>query len=162
MAVPNITTVLASEDDAPALASIMTAAMSSCDAAYPLIWGSAPEGLHDKVAVEGLFTPVIQEGRVTFKAVEGGENGKLVAFAMWNLPNTKAEVVDEKQEEDAGKGGGGKKKGNGLPDLPDVNMELWSDKMNGLKEFYLRDVEPSTDVCMSPTASLFLSIQIPD
>lgn len=147
MAPPNIATVLASEDDAHTLASIMTAAMSTCDAAYPLVWGSAPEGMHNKVAVMALFTPVQQEGRVTFKAVEG-ENAKVVGFATWTLPKAEAKVVDEGQEEDAGKGEGGEKSENGLLDLPGVNMALFDEKLNGLKKFYFRDVEPSTDMRM--------------
>jgi hypothetical protein len=68
---PNITTTLA---------SIMTAAFSASDAAYQLIWSrpEAAEGIHDAVAVQGLFSPVQQEHRLTFKAMDGE---KLVGFA---------------------------------------------------------------------------------
>jgi hypothetical protein len=70
MAPPSITTTLATEEDALRLASVMTAGFAASDVAYPLIWGSAPEGTHDTIAINGLFTPVQKEGRVTFKAID--------------------------------------------------------------------------------------------
>ncbi|KAH9210871.1 hypothetical protein DL95DRAFT_392979, partial [Leptodontidium sp. 2 PMI_412] len=87
---PSITTQLATEDDAPALASIMTAAFSAADAAYPLIWGSAAEGTHDMISIVGLFTPVQKPERVTYKAVDE-ETQKVVGFATWTLPKGKLE-----------------------------------------------------------------------
>jgi hypothetical protein len=47
--------------------------------------------------------------RVTIKAVDA-KNEKLVGFATWNLPKEK---VPEKRAV-------------GFPDLPGVNMELWT------------------------------------
>jgi hypothetical protein len=133
MAPPSITTTLATEEDASRLASIMTAGFAASDAAYPLIWRSAPEGTHDTISVKGLFTPVQKEGRVTFKAVD--ETDKIVGFATWNLPKEK---VSEKAVDG--------KKGGGLPPLPGVNIELWEDKSSGPKEFYYRDVDPTKDL----------------
>jgi hypothetical protein len=147
MAPPNITTVLATEEDASTLASLMTLGFSTSDAAYSLIWGGAPEGTHDIVAIKGLFSPVQKKGRVTFKAMDGH---RLVGFATWNLPKPKVETVEETQE-------GEKKeetKGSGLPEIPDVNMELWGDKLDGPKRFYYRDVDPSKDICMSHSFNL--------
>jgi hypothetical protein len=141
MSPPSISISLATEDDAQSLASIMTAAFSACDAAFPLIWGSGLKGLHDMVSMKGLFTPVQKEGRVTFKAV--GREGKIVGFATWSLPKKQVPVA-EREEEKAKSGGGG------LPELPGVNMELWMAKLSGLKKFYERDVDPSKDMGMLP------------
>src|SRR4051795_10480625 len=123
MAPPNISTSLALDEDAPVLASILTASFAASDAAYPLIWGSAPEGTHDAVAVKGLFTPVQQEGRVTYKAVDS-VSGRIVGFATWYLPQP---IVDD--------GKGAKKGGEGLPNIPGVNMELWKAKLEGLRQY---------------------------
>lgn len=57
MGPPNITTTLATEKDAPQIASVMTSAFAASDAAYSLIWGSAEEDTHDKVSIFGLFSP---------------------------------------------------------------------------------------------------------
>ncbi|PVH82281.1 acyl-CoA N-acyltransferase [Cadophora sp. DSE1049] len=97
----NIAFQLAAEDDAPVLASIMTAAFSTSDAAYPLIWGSAPEGTHDTMSIVGLFSPVQKPDRVTYKAVD--EDTKMVVgFATWGLPKVlpKSEDGKAKKEED--------------------------------------------------------------
>jgi hypothetical protein len=126
----SITTTLALESDASTLASILTAGFEAGDAAYPLIWGVAPEGMHEDISVKGLFTPVQREGRVTYKAVDS-TTGNIVGFATWTLPRPKVE-----EEE--------KKKG-GLPDLPGVNMELWNDKAEGPKKSYYRDVQIDKD-----------------
>ncbi|KAF8862419.1 acyl-CoA N-acyltransferase [Acephala macrosclerotiorum] len=138
MSASTVSISLAAEDDASAIASITTAAFAACDAAYPLIWGSAPEGTHDMIAEKGLFTPVQKEDRVTFKAVDDA-SGKIVGFVTWNMPKEKA-VVSQ-----TGKG----KKGAGLPDLPGVNMELWGDKVAGPRQFYDRDVDVSKDMHLS-------------
>lgn len=145
---PNITTTLATEKDAPALASLITLGFSSSDSAYPLIWGSAPEGTHNMVALKALFSPVQKEGRVTFKAVDGE---KIVAFATWNLPEPRIELsANEVGAKTEGKGG------DGLPEIPGVNMELWRDKLEGPKKFYHRDVDPSRDICQFPFMFPFL------
>jgi len=136
MSIPNISISLATEEDAPALGSVMTAAFAASDAAYPLIWGSAPEGTHDMIAVKGLFTPVQQEGRVTFKAVDEA-NGRLVGFSTWNMPKEKK---DEPQTAE---------KAGGLPPLPGVNLELWGEKVGGPRKFYDRDVDASKDILLS-------------
>lgn len=135
MTAPNISISLATEEDAPALASVMTAAFAGSDAAYPLIWGSAGEGTHDMVSVKGLFTPVQKEGRVTFKAVDEA-NGKLVGFATWNMPKEKKE--EPKTAETAG----------GLPPIPGVNLELWGEKVGGPRKFFDRDVDAEKDIRM--------------
>lgn len=131
-----ITTALAAEDDAPTLASIMTSAFSVSDAAYPLIWSS--DKVHTDVAVYGLFTPVQQEHRLTFNALDGE---KIVGFATWNLPDPnapkKALQADKKD---------GAKSSKGLPEIPGVNTALWNLKENGLREASGRDVEPSEDM----------------
>lgn len=136
-----IITTLALEEDARALASVMTAAFSASDAAYPLIWAGpeAPEGIHDEVAIKGLFSPVQQEHRVTFKATDGG---KLVGFATWDLPKPnipKKEVQVGKEGEDVPRG---------LPDIPGVNTILWSEKLDGPKEAADRDADLSKDICI--------------
>lgn len=136
---------LAVEENASAIASITTAAFAACDAAYPLIWGSAPEGTHDMIAEKGLFTPVQREDRVTFKAVDDA-NGKIVGFVTWNLPKEKV-VVSQTVEE---------KKEAGLPDLLGVNMELWGDKVAGPRQFYDRDVDVSKDMRMFSDLLLLL------
>ncbi|KAG0645653.1 hypothetical protein D0Z07_8720 [Hyphodiscus hymeniophilus] len=140
MAPPNITTALAKEENAPKLASVMTAAFSSSDAAYPLIWGVAGDSVHDAVAVQGLFTPVQKEFRVTFKAMAGE---KLVGFATWDLPKPDA---PKRKDVTVGE----TKKSAGLPDIPGVNTALWNEKVNGPTEAYSRDVEPSEDLCSDP------------
>jgi len=132
----NINITLATEDDAPRLASLMTAGFASADAAFPLIWGSAPEGTHDMVAEKGLFTPVQKEGRLTFKALHLNE--KIVGFATWSLPKLEASGSLEEARK------------RGLPQLPLVNMELWEAKMVGPQEFYYRDVEQEKDMRISP------------
>ena len=144
---PNITTVLATEEDALTLASIMTIGFSSSDTAYPLIWGGAPEGTHDAVALKGLFSPVQKEGRLTFKAMH---DEQLVGFATWNLPKPKVEA--------AAKAGLSETKRSELPEIPGVNMELWSDKSDGPKRFYYRDVDPSKDICTFPSSTACLLI----
>jgi hypothetical protein len=131
MAPYSIITTLATEDDAQSLSLLTTASFSASDAAYPLIWGSAPEGMHDVACLKGLFTPVQKEGRVTYKAVDS-TTGRIVGFATWVLPEPKIE--------------GGEKKKEGLPDLPGVNMELWHETAEGLKWCYDRDVEVDKDL----------------
>jgi hypothetical protein len=130
MTPPPITIALAAQEDAPRLAAISTAAFASSDAAYPLIWGAAPEGTHDKVTEFGLFTPVQKDERVTIKAVDA--NNKLVGLATWGLPKEAPPPKDE----------------GGLPSLPNVNMELWNEKVYGSKEFSERDVDPTKDMSM--------------
>lgn len=142
MSASSITTALATDDDAPVLASIITAAFSGSDAAYPLIWGGAAEGTHDKVSVMGLFTPVQQEGRVTYKAVS--ESGEVIGFATWRLPKANSSE-DVKVKAQSGTEGKKEDKG-GLPDLPGVNMDLWKAKMNGMKEFRERDFDVKRDM----------------
>ncbi|CZR59730.1 uncharacterized protein PAC_09624 [Phialocephala subalpina] len=129
---------LAAEEDASAIASLTTVAFAACDAAYPLIWGSAQEGTHDMIAEKGLFTPVQKEGRITFKAVDDA-SGKIVGFVTWIMPKEKV-VVSQ-----AGLG----QKGIGLPDLPGVNMELWGEKVAGPRQFHDRDVDESKDMHLS-------------
>lgn len=130
MAPPSITTALALDSDASTLASILTAGFVAGDAAYPLIWGAAPEGMHEDVSVKGLFSPVQKQGRVTYKAVDS-TNGNIVGFATWTLPRPRVE--------------GEEKEKGGLPDLPGVNMELWNDKAEGPKKSYYRDVQIDKD-----------------
>ncbi|KUJ12588.1 uncharacterized protein LY89DRAFT_688241 [Mollisia scopiformis] len=134
MVSPAITTTLATEEDAQTLASIMTSAFSASDAAYPLIWAgpTAPDGIHDIVAVKGLFSPVQKEDRLTFKAVDGE---RVVGFATWNMPKGNA-AVRRKVEK------------GGLPNIPGVNVSLWSEKVEGLKDVADRDVEPGKDMCL--------------
>lgn len=146
MPASNITISLAAEEDASAIASVMTAAFAASDAAYPLVWGSVAEGTHDKVAEKGLFTPVQKEGRVTFKTVDEA-TGKLVGFATWVMPKEK------KVEPQAGK------KEGGLPPLPGVNLELWGEKVGGTRKFSQRDVDEEKDIC---TFSLFSHLQTCD
>lgn len=134
MSPSSIPIILATEEDAPTLASIMTAAFSASDAAYPLIWGSAPEGTHDMISVKGLFTPVQKEGRVTFKAVNTED--KIVGFVTWSLPK-------ERKPDDGSKG---KEGSGGMPDLPGVNMGLWMEKLGGPKKLFERDVDKEKDM----------------
>lgn len=134
----NITTRLTFEDDAAALASVMTAAFAHSDVAYPLIWGSASEGTHDMMSIIGLFTPVQRPDRVTYKAIDE-ETQKIVGFVTWTLP--KEEVREEEGE--------GKKKKideNGLPRLPGVNVDLWMDKVGGTRVFSERDIDTKKDM----------------
>ncbi|KAG4416885.1 hypothetical protein IFR04_009963 [Cadophora malorum] len=126
---------LATEDDAPTLASIMTAAFSASDAAYPLIWGSAPEGTHDSMSIIGLFSPVQRSDRVTYKAVDE-EAKKVVGFATWGLPKVLAK--DDKER--------GKKEEGGLPPIPGVNVDLWMDKVGGTRVYSARDVDVEKDM----------------
>ncbi|KAH7361013.1 hypothetical protein BKA65DRAFT_390619 [Rhexocercosporidium sp. MPI-PUGE-AT-0058] len=114
---PNIKLHLATEDDASSLASIMTAAFSSSDAAYPLIWGSAAQGTHDMMSIVGLFTPVQKPDRVTYKAVDE-KSKKVIGFATWTLPKENLEIEEGREERGVG----------GLPKLPGVNVDLWMDK----------------------------------
>ncbi|KAK0100437.1 hypothetical protein ONS96_007714 [Cadophora gregata f. sp. sojae] len=130
----NITLQLASQDDAPALASVMTAAFSATDAAYPLIWGSAPDETHDMMAVMGLFSPVQKPDRVTYKAVDE-EAEKVVGFATWGLPK--------------GKEGKSKNDEGGLPPIPGVNVELWMDKVRSTRIYSARDVDVEKDMDLS-------------
>ena len=153
MAPPNIATVLATEDDAPLLASIMTAAFACSDAAYPLVWGGAGDEVHDAVAIKGLFSPVQKETRLTYKAMDGN---KMVGFITWNLPNPdaplKAEVnATESKEKEEGKE---EKKASGLPEIPGVNTELWREKVDGPREAHHRDVEPSKDIRNVPFSEI--------
>jgi hypothetical protein len=137
MPAPNITISLATEEDAPTLASIMTSAFSVSDAAYPLIWGRVGDEVHANVSLKGLFSPVQRETRLTFKAVSGKE---VVGFATWNLPKANAPKRTEREVEEI-------KKSNGLPKIPGVNTDLWGEKINGPKEAYYRDFEESEDIC---------------
>lgn len=103
-------------------------------------------------ALNGLFSPVQKEGRVTFKAVDGE---RLVGFATWKFPEPK---VEEKVEEGENKNTGekdGDKKASGLPEIPGVDTELWRDKLDGPKTFYFRDVDPSKDICTPPIFLVF-------
>ena len=148
MAPPNITITLATEEDARTLASVMTTAFSKSDIAYPLIWGGAGDETHAAVAVMGLFTPVQNESRVTFKALDGE---RLVGFATWNLPKAAAPKRKIGAVEEV-------KKSQGLPDIPGVNTTLWSEKVDGPKEGYYRDVEESEDICNLPLLLSTLSL----
>lgn len=140
MASSNISIVLAEEEDAQSLAAIMTAAFSAGDAAYPLIWTSqAAEGIHDVVAVKGIFTPVQRELRVTYKAMDGNQ---IVGFATWVLPDPNAPKRSARMDS-RGEG----KKWMGLPDIPGVNTTLWRVKQEGAWEAAERDVESSEDMC---------------
>lgn len=140
-----MTTALAAEEDAPALASIMTAAFSASDAAYPLIWNgpAAPKGIHDVVVIKGLFSPVQKEGRLTFKAMDG-EN--IVGFATWTLPKSdtpRRTHVEKRRMKPRSR------TSSVLPEIPGVSMALWSEMVDGLKEASDRDVELSEDICNS-------------
>ncbi|KAG4437286.1 hypothetical protein IFR05_007224 [Cadophora sp. M221] len=135
---PNITTHLATEDDALSLASIMTVAFSASDAAYPLIWGSAAEGTHDTISIIGLFTPVQKPERVTYKAFDE-KTQKVVGFATWTLPKGKLE--GEEREGEIKKIDEG-----GLPRLPGVNVDLWMEKVGGTRAFAERDVDAEKDM----------------
>jgi len=140
MAAPTITIALAEQEDAQRLAAITTAAFASSDAAYPLIWGATPEGTHDKVSEYGLFTPVQKDGRITIKAVD--ENNKVVGLATWNMPKDSPPPKEQ----------------GGLPSLPDVNMELWNEKVHGSKEFSERDVDPTKDMSIEPFTPFYCRI----
>lgn len=158
----NITISLATASDGPAIASLMTASFSASDAAFPLVWNSAPEGTHDAVALEGLFTPVQKEGKVTWKATvrkgwsgngseqddkdgdrkEGGKE-MIVGAAVWTMPR---EVEDGKQRGVGGGGQAGEGEG-GLPDIPGANMSLWRETFNGLTRKPSEKVDKSKDIC---------------
>ncbi|KAL2074976.1 hypothetical protein VTL71DRAFT_8756 [Oculimacula yallundae] len=138
MSSTEFTTALATEDDGPALASIMTAAFSHSDAAYPLIWASADEGTHDRMCIMGLFTPVQKSDRVTYKIMDD-EIQKAVGFATWTLPKESPESKDRESQERKG----------GLPSLPGVNIELWMDKVGGTRGFSERDVDKAKDMELS-------------
>ena len=140
----SISTSLATEEDAPALVSVMTAAFAASDAAYPLIWGAVGDGVHDMVAVKGLFTPVQKEGRLTFKAVDT-QSGKIVGLSTWNMPKAKMDVNEEAAK---------KEPKGGLPDIPGVNMDLWNEKVDGPKKSYYRDVDPTKDICTYPVYTI--------
>lgn len=145
MSASTVSISLAVEEDALAIASVMTAAFAARDAAYPVIWGAASEGTHDMIAAKELFTPVQREDRVTFKAVDDA-SGKPVGFVIWTMPKEKV-VVSQPEEE---------KKGVGLPDLPGVNTELWREKLAGLGQYYDRDVDVTKDMRMCSISLLFL------
>jgi len=125
MAPSRITTTLALESDGPALAAL-TSVRFAFDPAYKLIWGSTAPGVHDSVALAGLLTPVQQEYRVTYKAVDS-ESGKLAGFASWVLPEP--EVEGEEKPKNAGY----------LPSIPGANMELWGEKVKGPERSQVRD-----------------------
>ena len=131
----NIKLQVATEDDAPALASIMTAAFSTSDAVYPLIWGSAPECTHDSMSIIGLFSPVQRPDRVTYKAVDE-EAKRVVGFATWELPKVLAKDGKEK----------GNKEEGGLPRIPGVNADLWMAKVGGTRVYSARDVDVEKDM----------------
>jgi hypothetical protein len=115
MSVPKYKVLLATDEDGPAMASVVTAAFAASDAAYPLIWGGVSKETHDMVVLKGMFSPVQREWRKTFKAVD--EDGNVVGLATWTLPKPKPAEGEEV------KSGGG-----GIPDIPGVNMELWRAK----------------------------------
>ncbi|RFU24680.1 hypothetical protein B7463_g11657, partial [Scytalidium lignicola] len=121
------TTMLATESDAPTLASLMTAAFSACDDAYPLIYASTQPGTHDNLALQWLFSPVQRADRTTFKAVND-ETGKVVGFASWSIPAGKAVPAELEEKEDGGSGGGN------LPEIPGMNMALWVEKISGPRD----------------------------
>ncbi|KAH7417660.1 hypothetical protein BKA64DRAFT_702424 [Cadophora sp. MPI-SDFR-AT-0126] len=131
----NTTLQLATEDDASTLASITTAAFSTSDAAYPLIWGSAPEGTHDTMCIIGLFSPVQKADRITYKAVDE-DTQTVVGFATWSLPKVLPKSED----------GGSKKEEGGLPPIPGVNVDLWVDKVRGTRVYSARDVDLEKDM----------------
>ncbi|RDW74166.1 hypothetical protein BP5796_07608 [Coleophoma crateriformis] len=128
MADPTISIQLASDADARHLAALMTAAFSASDAVYPLIWGKVDSKVHDLISERGLFTPVQKEGRMTYKAVDA--EGMILGFATWTLPTERKET----------------KEGDGLPDLPGVNMELWTVKVLGMRQYSDRDVDVEKDM----------------
>lgn len=131
--------MLAEEADAASLASIMTAAFSASDLVYPLIWSSqAAAGIHDIVAIKGLFTPVQRSLRTTYKAMDGDQ---IAGFATWALPD--ANAPKKTLSADAGE----MKKSMGLPDIPGVNTTLWRRKQAGASAAAERDVELSEDMC---------------
>ncbi|TAQ90805.1 hypothetical protein B7494_g827 [Chlorociboria aeruginascens] len=92
----------------------MTAAFASTDQAYPLIWGSVGDKVHEDIAKLAIFTPVQKPGRVTYTAVESATN-RIVGFTIWTL-------LAEKKEEAVDTSGG-------VPDIPGVNMDLWRWKL---------------------------------
>jgi hypothetical protein len=85
------------------------------------------------VAVKGLLSPLQKEGQVTYVAVDTSSQ-KVVGFAMWNLPRQKIPA-------------GGK--GEGMPDIPGVNIKLLDEKFNGTQKARSRDVDLTTDFCKS-------------
>ncbi|TVY40911.1 hypothetical protein LOCC1_G006358 [Lachnellula occidentalis] len=130
MSPPEVEIILATEQDAPHLAALTTTSFAASDAAYPLIWGSAPAGTHDAVSLAGLFSPVQKADRVTLKAVHA--NGKLVGLATWNMPS---ETVSTG--------------GAGLPDIEGVEMGLWNEKALCFRGCYERDVDVLNDMSLS-------------
>jgi hypothetical protein len=132
MAAP-FTIRLGQESDVGNLSRIMTDAFAATDPVYPLIWGTAAPGAHEMVAVKGLFSPLQNEGRVTYVAVDTSSE-KVVGFATWDLPRQKIP--------DSGKAGR-------MPDIPGVNMKLLDEKFNGTQGARRRDVDPTADFCKS-------------
>jgi hypothetical protein len=129
-----MTTRLALPADTPTLAHIMTRAFSSTDTAYPLIWGSAGDEMHEQLAVNGLFTPLQREDRVTYVAVDS--DGKILGFATWTLLGMKGDGGKKKEE---------KKEGGGMK-LEGVNLRLLGEKMEGLSGAKERDVDGGKDL----------------
>ncbi|KAH8594284.1 hypothetical protein B0O99DRAFT_514093 [Bisporella sp. PMI_857] len=128
---PNIILLPATNDDGPALASTMTDSFSGSDIAYHLVWGGAEEGTHDKVALF-LFTPVIKEYQVTYKAIDVSKDGRIVGFATWRLPR---KIEGEKKKGDGG-----------LPPIPGINRDLFDAKQAGSAPAYERDVDEEQDM----------------
>jgi len=126
----NITISLATDSDAPFLASVMTASFAINNPAWSLIWGEGHD-LHDKISIIGLFTPIVKPFYITYKAVDSA-NGRVVGFAVWTLP----------QEEIKKTGGGG------MPELPGVNMDLFNAKHAGGRALSERDCDATKDMCM--------------
>lgn len=124
---------LGQETDVGNLSRIMTDAFAATDPVYPLIWGASAPGTHEMVAVKGLLSPLQKEGQVTYVAVDTSSQ-KVVGFAMWNLPRQKIPA-------------GGK--GEGMPDIPGVNIKLLDEKFNGTQKARSRDVDLTTDFCKS-------------
>ncbi|KAH8803534.1 acyl-CoA N-acyltransferase [Xylogone sp. PMI_703] len=115
----------ATESDGSALAAVMTAAFSACDAAYSLIYASCPPGTHDNLAMQFLFTPVQRADRITFKAVDN-KTGKIVGFASWSIPAGRAIPAElEKSGDDD------EPRKAELPAIPGMNMTLWVEKISG-------------------------------
>jgi len=134
MAPSNIIISLATEDDATTLASIMTAAFAASDASYPLIWPS--DALHTEVATKGVFTPVQNQYRLTFKAIHS-DSKQIVGFATWTLPEPQKEPELGTNKTSSFEE---------LPVIPGVNMKLWREKLLGLREACDRDFVASEDM----------------
>lgn len=90
--------------------------------------------MHEQLAVNGLFTPLQREDRVTYVAVDS--DGKILGFATWTLLGMKGDGGKKKEE---------KKEGGGMK-LEGVNLRLLGEKMEGLSGAKERDVDGGKDL----------------